>query len=214
MKNDQENGKSLEKTEIVGKSIELLLKEYDRLVEYKKITLENYDRWFNIYLAVATAALVILIPLTQTLVTGTEPYIANLILLGLLLLGVSTFTGLSFANARSIHLERAIRHIQDYFISQEQNLEKWLYFRVTDTVVPGTGFKALVTRGVTGGSPKSILVVINSAVSVSLIIKIGIETGVLTYNYLFLMVFGSIIFLVTAFLHLAYARIVYKTNCI
>jgi hypothetical protein len=30
-------------------SVEFLLKEYERLVEYQKLTIDDYNRWFNVY---------------------------------------------------------------------------------------------------------------------------------------------------------------------
>jgi hypothetical protein len=64
------------------------LKEYDRLVEYQKITMDDYNRWFNVYLGVASTTIVVLVPLSQAIKTGNEPLITNIILLGLLFVGL------------------------------------------------------------------------------------------------------------------------------
>jgi hypothetical protein len=194
-----------------GKAAEFLLKEYDRLVEYQKLTLDDYNRWFNIYLGVASAAIVVLVPLSQAIPTGNEPLISNIILLGLLFIGYANFVGLSYANSTSIQHERAIRLIQDYFIKQEPNLTKYLYFRVNKVGVTGTGIRALITRGLSSGSPKSLLVLINSIVASILLVKIGVETGYWSNAYQSLYI-GSAIFIASSILHLLIARTVYKVH--
>ncbi|MDH5506822.1 MAG: hypothetical protein OEZ02_06340 [Anaerolineae bacterium] len=208
----KESANNTDNISLDGLSKEFLLKEYHRLIEYKKITLNGYDTRFNIYLALASALLVILLPLFQR----AEPEIVlntvNAILIALLLLGVVTFVGLSSANTQSIHLERAIRHIQNYFISSDEMLKPLIYFQVTKTTVPGTDFKSMIIRGVTGGSPKSMILLINCAIATLLSIKIGNECKFLTNNVSQNIIFGTFILLLSILLHLIYTRIVYKAN--
>lgn len=193
------------------KTIDFLFKEYDRLVEYQKLTIDDYSKRFNIYLGIASAAIVVLVPLSQAIKTGNEPLIANIILLGLLFVGFAIFIGLSYANSTSIQYERAIRLLQDYFIKDEPNVIKYLYFRTTEVGVTGTDFRALITRGLSSGSPKSLLVFLNSIVSSALIVKVGIEMSYWNTIIQFILV-GSIVFAGSILLHLSIARIVYRVH--
>jgi hypothetical protein len=193
-------------------SIEFLLREYERLVEYQKITIESYDRWFNIYLAAASAGVIILVPLAQAVTSGNQPAIINIIILGLLILGLVNFVGLSFSNATSIQYERAMRLIQDFFIEHEPLTSNYLYFRKHQIGIPGTGIKALIGRALTGGSPKSFLVLINSLMGAVLLIKVSFDISILSLNTVLQVTIGIIIFVLILALHLIYARIVYKVH--
>ena len=176
------------------------------------MAIDSYNRWFNVYLAVASAAIVVLVPLTQTLTSGNQPTIVNITLLGLLVLGVANFVGLSFSTAISIQYERAMLLIQDYFIEREPNKTKLLHFRTRRIGVPGTGFRALIIRGLTDGSPKSMLVLTNSIVISVLTVKIGVESGVIQPDSLIQVIMAIVTFVLGATLHLLYSRIVYKMH--
>jgi hypothetical protein len=135
-------------------TIDFLLKEYGRLIEYQKITIDDITRWFNIYIGVASAAFVLLVPLAQTLNTGNEPLIRDIILFGLLFVGVTNFIGLTNANATNIHYERAIRLIQKYFIERDTITKDFLYFETRNIGIKGSGVRALIIRGLMGGAPR------------------------------------------------------------
>jgi len=193
-------------------SIDFLLKEYDRLVEYQKTTIEDYNRWFNVYVGVASASIVILVPLSQTLKTGNESLLIDIILVGLFLIGAVNFTGLSYANATNTHLERAIRLIQDCFTERDHHAGSFLYFRKYDIGVSGSGPRALIIRGLTGGSPKALLVFINSIVASILVVKVSIEFGYLKFEFWPSLLEGVAVFLTVAFFHLMMAIIVNRVN--
>lgn len=193
-------------------SIEFFLKEYDRLVEYQKITVESYYQLFNIFLAAASAGVIVLVPLTQAVTSGKQPAIINIIIFGLFILGIVNFVGLSFSNATSIQYERAMRLIQDYFIEHEPLIINYLYFRKVQIGIPGTGIKALIGRALTGGSPKSFLVLINSLMGAVLLSKVGFELDILISNTVLRIATGIIIFASILALHLTYTRIVYKIH--
>lgn len=193
-------------------SANFLLKEYDRLVEYQKITIESYDRWFNIYLASASAGVIIIVPLAQVTSSENGSIIINIILFGLLILGFVNFVGLSFANGTSIQHERAIRLIQDYFSERNPKITDFLYFRKNKIGVPGTGAKALLIRGITGGSPKSLLVLLNSIVGTVLLIRLGIGTDLLSLTTFSQIVIGLVVFVIILALHMFYAKLIYRTH--
>ena len=193
-------------------SIEFLLREYERLVEYQKITIESYDRWFNIFLAAASAGVIVLVPLVQSVTFENQATTINIIILGLLILGIVNFIGLSFSNATSIQYERAMRLIQDYFIEHEPLTFNYLYFRKHQIGISGTGIKALISRALTGGSPKSFLVLINSLMGSVLLIKVGSEIGIISLNTALQVIIWIIVFVSILALHLIYARIVYKVH--
>ena len=193
------------------KTIEFLLKEYDRLVEYQKITIEDSSRWFNVYLGIASAAIIVLVPLSQTLTAGNSSLILSIILFGLLFIGLVNFLGLSFANSTSIHFELAIRLIQDYFIAHDANTTKYLYFRANKVGIPGTGFRALITRGLLSGSPRTLLVWINSIIASIVLVKVGLEIGYWSSNFQSVL-FGSFVFVISALIHVLIALIVHRTH--
>lgn len=192
---------------------EFLLTEYDRLFEHQKIVLETYHHRFDIYLAIATAAFVGLLSLHRVDDYSMRGTLEVVVLIILLVVGVVIFTSLATASTWQVHLERAMRLIQKHFVEGSARANNYLYFNRVQPGIPGTGFMALLTRGMTSGGPKTLLVIGNSAVVSALFLKqffgwrlftpMGPNTSSLT-------VLG--VFLFTALLHVIAARVIYKIS--
>lgn len=193
---------------------EFLLKEYEHLVEYQKVTVEGYDRWFNVYLTIGAAVVTVVIPLIQSFSSGNKTDIINLILGGFIVFGTLNFVGLSYSNAVSIHYERAIRLIQDRFITQNPDIQKCLYFRSNSLGVGGNRFGSMMIRGITNGSPKSTVVIINSSLLAFLLIKIGFEQGVIHISLPLQLLAGFILFIIFGIFHVLLGLIIYKVHAV
>jgi hypothetical protein len=191
---------------------DFLLKEYEHLVEYQKVTVEGYDRWFSIYLTLGAAVITVIIPLVQSFSSGNKPAILDLILGGLVAFGILNFMGLSYSNAVSIHYERAIRLIQDHFITQYPDLINSLYFRKTSLGIEGTKFQSLIIRGLSTGSQKSTVVVINSILIPLLLIKVGVEQGIILFDIQYQLIMGLAIFIISGILHVLIGLLIYKVH--
>lgn len=191
---------------------EFLLKEYEHLVEYQKVTVEGYDRWFNVYLTIGAAVVTVVIPLIQSFSSGNKTDIVNLILGGFFFFGTLNFIGLSYTNAVSIHYERAIRLIQDRFIMLNPDIEKSLYFRSNSLGVGGNRFGSMVIRGITNGSPKSTVVIINSLLLAFLLMKIGLERGIIHISLPLQLLAGFMLFMIIGIIHVFIGKIIYKVH--
>jgi hypothetical protein len=116
------------------------------------------------------------------------------------------------ASISETHFERAMRLVQKAFMDRIQLLDSYLYFNHHSLGVTGTSRKILIFRGLTGGGPKSILVLINSAAIGILIYKLsdilGIKFIYRSVDFIVLV----LVFLAAAFLHIVYASWLYKVN--
>ena len=194
-------------------SMEFLLKEYERLAEYQKVTFEAYARRFDIYLAAGSAAFVgiVTISQSQSMASTQREMFSLMILAGLLILGFNIFAALSDASVWQIHYERAMRLLQKYFVERETILNNFLYFDIHQVRTSGARFRTLLLRGVTGGGPKSILIIADSTVLAVLVVRIGAWLG-LTMAVSVEVIAGLTVFLLASLLHVAYARWIYKIN--
>jgi len=191
---------------------EFLLKEYGRLSEHQKSLIDSYHRRFDIYLAAATAAFIGVVTLSQATTSSLQKAGIIVILTALLVLGLNIFASLSYSNVSQVHFERAVRLIQKHFAAKEPSINEFLYFNHNQGEIAGTTFKALVIRGLTGGGPKSILVVVNSSLLAILTIKAATWFGIIYPTVKNQVSIGLIVFLLASILHVIYARWIYKIN--
>jgi hypothetical protein len=77
--------------------------------------------------------------------------------------------------------------------------------------VAGTDFRALIIRGLSSGSPKSLLVLINSLVSSILVVRLGTGMGYWSLISQFVLA-SSLVFVASVVMHLLITRIVYKVH--
>ena len=196
------------------KSIEFLLKEYDRMVEFRKIADDNYGKAFNLYIGIISAATAIVIPLIQSLNATNKTSVINIIIIALVVFGLVTFANISFLNVLGIQFERAILLIQDNFISRDGNVLNFLHFRTKKIGIKGMQIRSLIARAVTGGSPKSLVVILNSVLIAILVSKLGLEYNLLSSSSAFLSLVAVTLFAFSAMCHLFYTRFLYKAHSI
>ncbi|HRO91426.1 MAG TPA: hypothetical protein PLC06_13080 [Promineifilum sp.] len=193
-------------------SIEFLLKEYERLSEYQKASFDMYHRRFDIYLAAVSGTLLIAVALSQTTQSPFQQTAITTLLVVLLVIGLNVFASLSYSNASQVHLERATRLIQSCFIERDAGINGFLYFDKHRSSISGTDLRTLLIRGITGGGPKSILVIVNSLLVSILLIRFVKLVGEIDLPFPVQVLVGVGAFLLCSILHVVYARWIYRIN--
>jgi hypothetical protein len=189
---------------------EFFLQEIQRLAQSVSETFQMYQRQFDIYLAVASAAFVGAIAASEFVVApALRERLILAILSVVLILGLSIYTSLCDSNVHIAHLELAIRRIQDRFTGQEPQHEHHLYYRHSTGIIAGTRFSVLAFRGITGGGQKSILVLANSAAISVLIVRLLLLSSLPTWAQY---VLGLALSVLLALLHVTYAVLMYWLN--
>lgn len=200
-------------TKIADHSINFLQVEYERLAEFQKSSSDMYHRRFDIYLAVFSAAVVGYLSITGPSTSTNSEIMSYIILASLSIVGVTIFASMASLSTFQVHLERAMRMIQSRFTEDDPDLKSYLYFNNKKIGITGTGFVALLSRGLLSGGPKTILVLGNS-ISISIIlIKLLILTHLIQSSLsVWGFVIGAITFLLSGLLHVFYAKIMYKIS--
>jgi hypothetical protein len=188
-----------------------LLAEYERLKDLRSEIGQRASRRFEFYLTIITAASGAYLLISQSQSGLLLPrYLLDLIILGLFGYGVITYINLSFASAFSLEIIRAFKAIQKYFVNCDPVIEQHLYFSKPVEHSKSYGLRGVLTRGVAGGSEKSVLAFINSILATYLLLS-------LLQNYLNIqllnvqvVITAIVIFLISCFLHAVYVTFMYK----
>ena len=191
----------------------LLIAEYQRLCELKKVAIEEFNKRFDIYLTAFTAAIAGIIAILQFVSGDLQAQLITIITIVMLVLGWNIFTSLGSANVWNIHLERATRLIQGNCIEKVPQLSEYFYFRKPLQAIIGTNFLTLIIRGISTGGQKSIVILANSAAITYLLQVllnyIGWEQLLLTWFQDTLLL---ITFLTSCFIHVLYSWWFYRAN--
>lgn len=201
--------KPKEKTEIPNTSNDFLLAEYQRLADFQKSASDSYQRRFDIYLAVFSAAVLGFLSLSGLSSSADRETVLYIILIALIIVGLIIFTSMASINTWQIHLERAMRMIQARYVQGDPSLSSLLYFSTQRTGIGGTGYGQLLVRGIISGGPKTILVIGNSIAISSLLIKFLTTTSLKLFPNT-LAVIGIATFIFSGLLHVLFAKVMYK----
>jgi hypothetical protein len=188
-----------------------LLSEYNRLADFQKSASDTYQRRFDIYLAVFSAAVVGFLSLSDPSSSAYRETVLLVILISLIIVGVTIFASMASISTWQVHLERAMRMIQERFAQNDPTIRDFLYFSIRKTGITGTGYVALLLRGIISGGPKTILVIGNSFAISYLLIHLIISTNLLpSSQFTALVAIGVVAFLLSGLLHVLFAKVMYK----
>lgn len=197
----------------VPNSESILIAEYQRLSDLKKVTVEEFNRRFDIYLTVFTASIAGIITIQQFAPVKSQSQLITIITFVMLVLGWNVFTSMGSANVWNIHLERAARLIQTKFIEREPYLLEYFYFKKPMKAITGTKLSTLIVRGISSGGQKSIVVIANSAAITYLLYNIFNHLGwKLVHLVWYRNITLFIIFLLAGFAHVCYSWWYYRAN--
>jgi len=191
----------------------ILIAEYQRLSELKRVAIEEFNKRFDIYLTVFSAAIAGIVAILQFASGNLQGKLITFITVVMLVLGWNIFTSLNSANLWNIHLERATRLIQEKYIEREPSLSSYFYFHKPLNAIIGTKFSTLVVRGLSSGGQKSIVILANSAAFTYLLDHFWIMSHL---DVLFLAKFRLaillFIFLISCLFHVFYSWWFYRAN--
>ena len=189
-----------------------LLNEYERLSKVRSEIAQRASKRFEFYLTIVTATLGAYILISQAQSGISIPrYILDLCGLGLFGFGIITYLNLTFASVFNLECYRAVRAIQNYFIIHDPTIEQHMYFNTPDESSKRYGLRAVVTRGVGGGSEKTLLACVNSALATYLVLSLLCNYLNIQLLNIELVVIGFVVFLISCFLHAIILTLMYRS---
>jgi len=192
-------------------SADFLLAEFGRLKDIRSELGQRASKRFQFYLTITTAALGAFLVIYKMQQTPVPYYIFDIVALGLIGYGLITFMNLTFASTFHVKVVRASRRIQDYFVERDPDIFKYLYFSNAPTDTKNRyGFLGVLWRGLGGGSEKSVIVFMNSALLSYLIFTLFDRYLPSSLSQVPMLIIIIITFLISGFAHAVYVSKMYK----
>ena len=189
-----------------------LLAEYERLKDLRNELSQRASRRFEFFLTIASAAVgAYLIILNQSQGIPVFPrYIMDIFAVLFLGYGLITFMNITFASTFEIEIVRAVKRIQQYFITLDPTTERYLYFNSPYSHPNNYRLIGVLARGVGGGSEKSVIAFINSSLITYILISLLKNYFRIQVKENKLIIAGIVVFIISAFFHALYVTLMYK----
>jgi hypothetical protein len=192
-------------------SIEFLLAEYERLRDVRAELIHTAQRRFEFYLTITSAITGAIIVIEQTQSSLQMPtYMIYLIALALLGYGLITFVNITYASCYHLHILRAFKVIQGFFISRDSDLSTYLYFNSPEPPENKYKFVKVLVRGMGGGSEKSLITLIDSTLFTFLLITFITNYLVRPTSDISIIIISIIVFICSCLLHVFYVTFMYR----
>lgn len=189
--------------------VRFLLVEYDRLKGLEISNWEIYYARFNSFMTVALGALAAYVALITANPPALPTYfpVPDLLLLVILVWGILTFLGLTELSYGIKHLVNALREIQAYFTHCCPDVSKYLYYDAPTLYQAPSRFEYFVSRWLLTASPKTVLAVVNGALSAVLIARLLAE---LQWPSAMVVLGAIVAFVAIGLLHPIYVTFAYR----
>ena len=194
-------------------SVEFLLAEYDRLNALHTETGSRAFRRFEFYVTIVSAALGAFLLISQAQASISVPeYVVDLFALGLLGYGFITYFNLTFASVFQLEVVRAIKRIQKYFVDRDAYVGQHLYFNTVTKPRREYRLARVLTRGIAGGSEKTVIAFINSIFTAYLLSSLLINYFGFQFSTTTRIVIAVSAFLITGIAHGVYVAFMYRAT--